>query len=156
MTHTLRLACALACLLPAGAARAVQCSVSAPAVNFGAYDTVNALTPAPVTLRLRCRGRGRFSVSATLSAGSGSYAMRTLRSSGGGVLDYNLYTDAAHTQVAGDGSPGSVQLGPTQVSLSSRHRSQTVSYALYPYLPGSQNVVPGSYADTPIVVTVSY
>jgi spore coat protein U-like protein len=156
MTIPLRLICALACASHAAAASALQCNVHAPPVNFGQYDTLNALAPAPVFIRVRCHGRGRASVSAALSTGSGSYATRTMHNRKGETLDYNLYVDTAHTQVAGDGSFGSAKLGPALIDLSGKNRVQTVSFPLYPYLPARQNVGAGRYTDTPIVVTLDY
>jgi spore coat protein U-like protein len=51
-------------------------------------------------------GSTTINLVANYSTGSsGTYALRTLRS-GANVLNYNLYFDAAYTQVRGDGTNG--------------------------------------------------
>src|SRR5689334_3372464 len=75
-------------------ASGASCSVSTSGVNFGTYDYI--ATSAPLdsagTISIACDASVTFAVA--LSAGSGSYANRTLRS-GGNTLFYNLFTDPA-------------------------------------------------------------
>ena len=137
----------------------VSCSVSVVGVNFGIY---NPLSAAPTlangqvsaTCSLLGRAASRVTITSTYSTGSsGSYAVRTLRS-GSNLLNYNLYFDAALTQVRGDGTGGS-QTGSASFTLNNRNPVQSTSSVIYGRIPAGQDVVPGSYSDT-IIVTIIY
>jgi spore coat protein U-like protein len=150
------LACAALALLASGRADAgsgvTSCTASAGGVAFGIYDPTSpsALTSSG-TISVSCTvGSGHNPVTIALSAGSsGSYAVRTLVS-GTNLLNYNLYLDAAYSQVWGDGT-GSTVTDAQYVTPGQPAFSATV-YAL---MPASQNAAAGSYIDT-ITVTVSY
>jgi spore coat protein U-like protein len=79
--------------------------------------------------------------------------MRTLRS-GANTLNYNLYFDAAFTQIRGDGTGGSQQGGAT-LTVSSGTRTASTTSVIYGQIPALQDPAAGSYADT-IVVTLTY
>ena len=70
--------------------------------------------------------------------------------SGANTLTYNLYLNAAETQIWGDGTGGSVIDNATITALLG-----TVTVTAYGLMPAAQDVSPGAYADT-ITVTVSY
>jgi spore coat protein U-like protein len=128
-----------------------NCTAGASGVSFGTY---NLLSPTPLTstgtVTVNCSGAfvfGSTAVTISLSTGqSGTYTTRKL----GTGFSYNLYEDAAHTQIWGDGAGGSVEYDGTlntgQTSLSA---------TVYGEVPALQNPAPGSYSDT-ITVTVSY
>jgi spore coat protein U-like protein len=148
----------LPCLLAPGAFAAVTCTASAVGVAFGVY---NPLATSPTTstgsIVVSCtstnNGTTTVNVTANYSTGSsGSYATRTLRS-GSNVLNYNLYFDAAYTQVRGDGT-GGTQAGSATLSLG-RNQTASASGVLYGRAPAGQDVAPGLYSDT-ITVTVTY
>jgi spore coat protein U-like protein len=151
-------------LLPALAAgvaqAAVDCSVSTVGVNFGTYDPL-ALTPddsagnvaitcsriAPVDTR-----EVQFLLS--LSRGSsGTYAQRTMRD-GSAILTYNLFRNAARTEIWGDGSNSGSPLEGT-LRFGSSQTSQTSSYPVYGRVQARQDVRPGNYSDT-IILTVTF
>ncbi len=130
---------------------ALSCSfVSVTGVSFGSYNVFNPNpTRATGTITYRCTGSGGTNLmTMTLSTGSGTFQKRTLRS-GGETLGYNLYLDAANTQIWGDGSSGTFvfSIDPT----SSGRRDVTV----YGTIPAGQDVGVGSYADT-ITVTMNF
>jgi spore coat protein U-like protein len=125
-----------------------RCSVSsATGVAFGTYDPIgqNATLPrdAAGQIGYRCR---RSSPLISLSAGgSGTFLPRRLRQ-GPRTLDYNLYRNAARTEVWGNGSPG------TFTVLGQRGRQTLAIYGrIFPGQPAS----PGSYADT-VVATLNF
>lgn len=129
------------------AAAGPSCAVSvASGIAFGAYDP---LAPAALDstgrVVLDCPP-GRI-VSISLGTGqSGSFAARELRGPTGEALRYNLYRDAARTQVWGDGSSG--------VALSmDGAKGKTVQ--VYARVFAGQDVSAGAYADT-IVLTVEF
>ncbi|KRC81574.1 spore coat U domain-containing protein [Sphingomonas sp. Root241] len=131
-----------------------SCTVTASGVSFGNYNVVNASpTDSTGTVRVQCTLlvalAGSFTVD--LSTGSsGTYAQRTLRN-GPSVLDYNLYTDVARTQIWGNGSGGSFRITRNFTALLSVDQTMTV----YGRIRAGQNVPAGSYSDT-IIVTVTY
>ncbi len=149
------LLCAALALLGAPRVHAgtiASCTVSATGVAFGIYTPLQA-APLDVngTINIACTGvTGRNTVTIDLSAGaSNNYVMRTL-TAGIYTLNYNLYFDAAYTQVWGNGTGGSVQ-GTATI----RRRTPNVSLPVYGAIAASQDPAPGSYGDT-IVVTVNY
>jgi spore coat protein U-like protein len=125
------------------------CAVtSVTGLAFGAYDAiaVNRTTPLDTTgqLAYRCRG---VTALVTLSAGGGGsgFAPRRLQQ-GAQRLGYNLYLDAARTQIWGDGTAG------TQTYLAPRGRNTLVIYGRV--FPG-QTPPAGTYSDT-IVATLNF
>lgn len=141
-----------------GALAAVTCTASAVGVAFGVY---NPLAAAPTTstgsIQVSCtstnNGNTTINLTARYSAGSsGTYAARTLRS-GANALSYNLYFDAAYTQVRGDGTGGTLT-GSATLTLA-RNQTGTATGVIYGRAPAGQDVAPGLYSDT-ITVTVTY
>ena len=133
-----------------------SCNVSATAVNFGVYNPLSGLpTDAAGTVTVSCQVLivGLF-VSWTIglsSGASGSYANRQLHS-GANVLNYNIYTTAAHSVVWGDGTGGSGVVSDNPFLLVG---SDSVNYTAYGRLFASQDRAAGSYSDT-VIVTVTY
>ena len=132
---------------------ALNCTVSVPSVNFGAYDTKNSDSSA-TTVTITCGGWGSTkSVSYTLSAssGPGSYANRQMVS-GSHVISYNLYTNSAHSAIWGDGTSGTATYSGTITNTNS-----TATVTVYGLINGGQNVVPGAYATSaPITVSLTW
>jgi spore coat protein U-like protein len=144
--------------LPAGAAT-WTCSVSATGPAFGVYnpfattaDEENGAVNATCTLL--SGNAATVTITDSFSTGSsGNYANRTLVS-GANVLDYNLYYDAAYTEIRGNGSGGSMT-GSATLNLTSANPTQTATGTIYGKINAGQNVAPGTYNDT-IVVTITF
>ena len=143
---------ALALLVPEDA-RAIRCRISVTPLSFGIYTP---LTPTHLDvigqLTVRCQAQpGSFSVS--LGPGnSGDAAARTLSAGGLDVLNYNLYRDAARTQIWGDGTP------PTFVVTGvrpRRGRPTFYNYSIYGRVFANQGPNPGIYSDD-LVATVLF
>jgi spore coat protein U-like protein len=151
MRQTLLIAGALACVTPLPA-RAMTCTfgtVSSPA--FGVYHVV-ATSPLDTTgsITYTCTGLVAAVVTIDLSTGSGSsYSARTMKN-GAASLGYNLYTDAGHHNVWGDGTGSTDHYGPVLVVLGAQ---QTLT--VYGEVPALQHAKVGSYTDT-IIVTINY
>lgn len=149
----------LALLVPGLAAAAVTCSVTATGPAFGIYNPLSGsplLANGQVTASCTLTGNTATTVSLTssYSIGSGaSYANRSMLS-GASALGYNLYYDAAYSQIRGDGTGGS-QTGGASFNLTRTTPTQSVTAVIYGRIPAGQDVAPGSYLDT-IVVTVTY
>lgn len=131
-----------------------SCTVTATGVSFGTYDPLSSSpNDATGSVRVRCTLllalNGSFTID--LSTGSsGIYAGRTMRN-GASALPYNLYTNAARTQVWGNNTGGSTRVTQTFTGLFVVDRTTTV----YGRMLAGQNAPAGPYADT-IVVTVTY
>jgi spore coat protein U-like protein len=148
-----------AALLPLAAGAVVSCGVTATGPAFGVYNPLSATpTYANGTVQVSCTllsgGATTVTLVSSYSTGaSGSYALRTMLS-GANTLGYNLYYDAAYTQVRGNGTGGS-QTGGATLNLSPGNPTLTASGTIYGRIPAGQDVAAGSYADT-IVVTITY
>jgi spore coat protein U-like protein len=158
-SRSVGLAIVCAGLMAQQALPAVTCSVSAIGPAFGVYSPLNA-TPTyangsiTATCTLLSGGATSVSLVSSYSTGaSGSYATRTLLA-GTQQLDYNLYFDAAYTQIRGNGTGGSQQGGANFTLTPSAPTGQTTS-VIYGRIPAAQDVGAGSYLDT-IVVTITY
>lgn len=146
MARWARKALALTALCPLLAQ--ALCNVSATGVAFGGYDPFSGSpTDAAGTITVGCLPLEAYSLS--LSAGSGSFATRTLLD-GANTLNYNLYTDASRSTVWGDGSGGTATVDDS-IDLLGLSNDHTV----YGRIPAGQNPYVGSYADT-ITVTVTF
>jgi spore coat protein U-like protein len=144
---TVRCASRLALLIAAAVcpiAGQAGCALNVVGLNFGAYDIFDTQDVSITTnVGVTCDTDTSFEIS--LSAGSGSFASRTLVN-GANLLSYNLYVDPAHLTIWGDGSPGTAT-----VSSSGTSRNFTV----YGRIPARQNAFVGSYSDT-ITVTITF
>lgn len=149
--------CAL--LLPALASAAVTCTVTSTSTAFGVYNPFS-VTPTfangtvQVTCTLLSGGATTVTLVSSYSTGaSGSYAMRTMLS-GANALNYNLFYDAAYTQIRGNGTGGSTTGGATLI-LTAGNPTQSASGTIYGRIPAGQDIAAGSYSDT-IIVTITY
>lgn len=150
--------CVIAALSGPLQAQAATCAVTASGVAFGAYaPTTGAPLSSSGTVTINCTGLlglvgALISWSIALSPGqSASFSPRTM-SYGSSALHYQLFTDASHTTVWGDGTNGTVTLnGSTMVTLG----TITQSYVVYGGAPASQVVSPGAYSDT-ITITATF
>lgn len=134
-----------------------SCNVNTSGLTFGQYRPFN------ITAQ---ENNGNIAVSCSLlqivgllvsyeirlSAGqTGSFSNRQLRS-GASNLNYNLYRNAARTEVFGNGTAGTTYIADgylLSIGVISRN------YAVYGRIPAAQNVRAGTYTDT-ITITVTY
>ena len=144
------------------ATAASDCSVTASGVAFGTYDPSLA-TPDDSTgsVIVTCvytgpGGGNNVNYTVTLSTGtSGSYAPRKL-AAGTSRLDYNLYRDAARTQVWGNASSGTTVItGTLRVGSSAANRTKIATHIVYGRIPQLQDANVGNYADS-ILVTLTF
>lgn len=128
------------------AADAFNCSITTTSLNFGIYDVFSQFpldSTGALTVTCTNPEKKPLPITLTLTAGgSGNYAQRQLLSTTGGILNYNLYSDASRTIVFGDGSGGT----STFNNVISKTTPWSITY--YGRIPARQNVVPGVYTDT--------
>lgn len=141
-------------LLVAVRARAA-CNVTATGVSFGAYDVFSAVPlDSTGTVSVSCDEVPPpdpvISIGPSGNSG-GFYPRRMRRSSGSGMLEYNLFTDPSMTRVWGDGTAGT-----STVQLKNVHRQKPpVVTTIYGRISAGQNVSSGAYGDT-LTVTIAW
>jgi spore coat protein U-like protein len=123
------------------------CTPTSVGISFGTFSGSQVTNIG--SIGLTCSGNGNVTFAVTLSTGSGTYTTRLLKN-GAPSLQYNLYRDAAFTQVWGDGTGGSNAV-PGSINVNS---AQIVTLPLYAKLPGQAIPGQGGYGDT-ITVTVT-
>jgi spore coat protein U-like protein len=136
----------------AHSASITSCTATASNVAFGTYTPLQAGVLASTgTITISCTGViGRNTVTIDLSQGaSGLYTTRTLKA-GAATLNYNLYQDAANTEIWGNGTGGS-----TEASATIRKAAPTAVLTVYGSVLARQDPSPGTYGDT-ITVSVNY
>ena len=131
----------------------MRCSIFTVTVAFGTYDLMgaNATTPLDAIggVSLNCdRGRVvRVRLDQGLYPAAGSSDNAPLRQMGQGTdrLSYNLYVDAAHSQVWSNASPGE------------RPATNTFPQVMpvYGRVPAGQVAQAGAYSDT-VVATITF
>ena len=133
---------------PGEAQLGVNCSITTGGVAFGAYDVFSA---APVDAAGSVTYQCTLGASVVVQLGPGSagtFTPRTLRRSGE-PLNYNLYLDAARTQVWGNGTSGT----------STYSNFVTISFPvvvpIHARIFAGQNVTVGSYNDS-VVATIVF
>jgi len=119
-------------------------------VSFGAYNVFNTSpTDATGSLTYTCMSLGG-GVTIDLSRGSASsYVPRQMRK-GAEPLAYNLYLEASHSVIWGDGTGGTSHYGPVSPPLATQ-----VIVTVYGRIPARQNVSAGAYTDT-IIITINF
>ncbi len=135
----------IAMIFAAGGSAMAACSVTTTPVSFGTYLGANNVSSTG-TVATHCSGLPAVTiVQVRMDAGQnavGSFTARKMQSASGHRLNYNLYIDAAHTKIWGDGTPGTfIQQG--------------FNLTIYGLLPGGQTAVPGTYNDT-VLVTITW
>jgi spore coat protein U-like protein len=148
------LGCALLAALAAPIAHALvsSCTVSASSVAFGNYTADSpGVLDSTGTIMVTCTVvNANNPVTVALNTGaSGTFTMRTMLS-GVDILNYNLYLDAGHSQIWGDGSGGSLLY-----SHNVTNGKPDFNVTVFGEIPALQDVAAGDYTDI-ITVSVSY
>lgn len=133
------------CALLYSAQVSANCSLSAEPLSFDAYDVFDTSPTLGVGhVTVTCTSATSYTL--YLSPGSGSYDARELVGETTSLI-YNLYVDAAYSQVWGDGSGSS--------AVVSGNSDSTALHDVFGRIPARQNVKPGLYDDT-ITVTIDF
>ncbi len=157
------LALASAALLASAAVFAgVDCTVTASGPAFGTYDpTLSADDDSTGSVTVTCNYISPGSVAdavytLALSTGSsGTYAARRMNA-GSSQLGYNLFTDAARSQVWGNATGGSAVIsGTLRVGPGVGNGTRSQTYTVYGRVPALQDADTGSYSDS-ILVTLTF
>jgi len=146
-------AASLSPALFAASASAASCSfVSTMGVSFGAYDVFDPLPlDATGSLTFNCTGLGPGeTILIELSAGSSGSALSRSMYQTSQQLSYNIFLDAAHNSIWGNGTSGTSAYGPVTPPNGT---NQTVT--MFGRIPARQNVSVGLYADS-IIATILF
>lgn len=126
-----------------------SCVVTATNVSFGTITpAATGTATATGTITSRCSNNVPYSLS--INAGTGTIAARTMGGAATGNTDklaYNLYTEAAATNIWGDGTTG------VKVSMTGSGIDQTNT--VYGQLALNQYLKPDTYTDN-LTVTLAY
>jgi spore coat protein U-like protein len=129
---------------------ASACLVTATTLNFGTYGpTSSTALTGTSTVSINCTSGSPYTAELNVGSGGGSFTGRTLLN-GINTLTYNLYRDAAYSQVWGDGSGSTYTVAGTGSGLLT---ANTVT--VYGQIPISQDKPVGAYSSL-ITVTISY
>jgi spore coat protein U-like protein len=130
---------------------AANCTITTAPVAFGAYDPVGVNAAADLlatgTVNVACT-KG---APTTIDLGNGTNLLAGARRMGSGTdfMIYDLYKDAARTQVWGTGLAGGTTAAYTAASVA------VTAITVYGTVPMAQNVSVGAYSDT-VVATINY
>jgi spore coat protein U-like protein len=146
------LAAVAAAFFVATTATAQSCSITAVSgVSFGSYDALNT-SPLDQTgsITYECNILYVGTVTVDLSTGgSGTYSSRQMHK-GADSLQYNLYLDATHLLILGNGTGGTSLFGPVVPLLGIPN-----TLTIYGRIPAHQSSPVGAYTDT-VVATINF
>jgi spore coat protein U-like protein len=123
-------------------------------VNFGSYDTLSgANVDSTGSVTVDC-GPSSWTYNVRISIGpssnSGSFIPRQMKlTTGTDLLNYNLYRDAARTDIWGDGTGG------TSLWIVNIQKNRPWTGTIYGRMPGNQDVRVGQYGDN-MIIQVDY
>jgi len=131
-----------------------SCNVEPDSMAFGAFAPLdNAPLNGASNIKVTCSGIAALdAVTLRLNGGvNGTVAQRRMKS-GANLLDYNLYRDAARTQIWGTGSGG---YAAVEVENTLGLLGWTSNTPVWGRIAPAPATPPGSYSDT-VTVTVEW
>jgi len=125
-----------------------DCSITANDLNFGSLGVLSANNDATTTLTATCSNTTPYNVGLNAGSVAGSTVATRLLGNGTATLAFQLYRDAARTQVWG------ITVGTDTSSGTGTGSAQTMQ--VYGRIPSQANTpAPGTYSST-ITVTITY
>ena len=122
------------------------CLISATTLSFGSYTFVVASSTS--TISVTCTNGTTYNVGLNAGAASGAtVTTRQMGATGGGLLNYSLFQDSAHSTNWGN------TVGTDTLAGTGNGSAQSLT--VYGQIPANQYVTPGSYSDT-ITATITY
>jgi spore coat protein U-like protein len=135
--------CVVAGALWASDASAQSCTISATSVNFGNYNVFNGSSlDSTGTITYRCNAQAS-NITVGLTRGASSTFTPRRMSKGVEVLTYNLFRNAARTNIWGDGTSGTAVY-----SRANPPNNSNVNLTVYGRIPAGQDVSAGTFSDT--------
>lgn len=125
------------------------CAVEADDLDFGSNTRLDSAVDATTQVRTSCTTGTAYAVGISAGGGSGFATRRMVHDSfPASTVSYQLYRDASHTQIWGDGTSGTV-------TSSGTGNGSPQGATVHGQVPAQATPRPGDYHDTAIV-TVSY
>ncbi|NOT98291.1 MAG: spore coat protein U domain-containing protein [Sideroxydans sp.] len=138
-------------MLLAMQAWALGCTITTTPIGFGGYRSLSVFPlDATADVNINCDASLLYVIKLDAGGNSGGTfsPRKMLLVGGGGVLNYNLYRDAARNEIWGDGINGSFIQSGTGTSAN-------IPWLVYGRMPSRQNVGAGNYADN-VTVTIEW
>ena len=124
------------------------CAVTASDLNFGTYTAQGGSPQTSTTLlRATCTPGSTYNVGLNAGTSPGATVNQRKMASGTNALNYQLYSDSAHSRIWGD-TTGTDTVTGVGTGLAQDH-------TVFGSIPAAQVVPAGNYADT-ITVRVYY
>ncbi len=135
--------CVVVGALFASDASALSCTISATSVNFGNYNVFDG-SPLDSTgsITYRCNSQAS-NITVALTRGASSTFNPRRMFKGVEVLTYNLFRNAARTNIWGDGTSGTAVY-----SRANPPNNSNVNLTVYGRVPAGQDVSAGTFSDT--------
>ena len=137
-------------------------SVASPSINFGNFNPfqINPITGINQTITIKCTGQPNpITFTLKLNAGGDNTynPYRHMHRNGVGpqTLSYNLYMNAAHTVIWGDGT-SSTSFVNQITGIRCRVNDPPCAYIAYGLLPAPQPSVTGGPYSAQITATLTY
>lgn len=125
-----------------------NCVISANALNFGTQGVLSANVDQTTSLSVTCSTSAPYNVGLDAGTTTGStVAARLLAGSGGTTVDFQLYSDSAHTQVWGN------TIGTNTVTGTGTGAAQTLT--VYGRVPSQTTPAAGTYTST-VTATITF
>jgi spore coat protein U-like protein len=125
-----------------------SCFASATSIGFGSSGLLNSIIDASGTVFIQCTNTTPYKIALNYGQGTGAGGgVRKMNGPSSATVNYNLYKDAARSQLWGD-SLGSNTQDSTGTGLNQ-------NFTVYARLPVQPTPAPGNYSDL-ITVTVNY
>jgi len=129
--------------LYASDAQAQACTISATSVNFGTYNVFNGSdVDSTGTVTYRCNGSAHNITVALTQGASATFNPRQMQK-GAEALTYNLFRDASHSTIWGDGTSGT-----SVYQLANPPNNTNVNLTVYGSVSAGQDVSAGTFSDT--------
>jgi spore coat protein U-like protein len=127
-----------------------DCAINFSDVDHGSSPSLASGDDATGAGTITCTFKDGYSIAMNVGTGGGTYASRTM-TNGIDTLTFNLYRDAAHTEILGDGTSGTVLL-----SGNSTGGSTANSLTFFSRVDAGQTAVTeGTYSST-ITATATF
>lgn len=145
----------------AASVQAGTCTVSSSGMAFGVYQPLtfsgklqSADDTSTATVSISCTSLlagGSFTIALGPSAVGNSFNPRYLANANGGAnMNYNIYTDAAYTNVWADGTSGALITGSLPVGSSNQ------SYTVFGRVPAGQSTLGAGSFSGSLTMTLTY
>ncbi len=129
--------------LYASDAHAQACTISATSVNFGTYNVFAGSDVASTgTVTYRCNGSAHNITVALTQGASATFNPRQMQK-GAEALTYNLFRDASHSTIWGDGTSGT-----SVYQIANPPNNTNVNLTVYGSVSAGQDVSAGTFSDT--------